>query len=443
VFLNLGNALKEQGKLDEALASYRQAIQLAATSAANFSNYLFCLNYDPRVSPAELYAEHCRWDQLHGEAPDSGSGPAPLWDSQRRLRVGYVSPDMYQHAAARFIEPILANHDRDQVETFCYAEVGAPDAITEKLRALAHHWRPTLGRTDAEVVDQIRADGIDILVDLAGHTAHNRLRVFTYEPAPVQVTYLGYPNTTGLRTMDYRLTDAIADPPGEPVCHSEELIRLPGCFCCYAPPEQAPAVSPLPAQANGYVTFGSLQNLGKLNDAVLDLWCTLLRAVPTSRLLVFRHTLTGGTQEYFREQFTRRGIGGERLMLRHIAPAPDGYFGVYRDVDISLDPFPWSGHTTACESLWMGVPILTLYGNRHAGRMAASLLTQLRMTGWVTRTPAEYVDRAVQIAKHPERLATLRSGLRDWMRQSPLCDGKTFTAGLEQVYRDLCRRACK
>jgi protein O-GlcNAc transferase len=443
VLLNLGNALKEQGRAEEALASYRAALEIQPDSAAAFSNYLFCLNYDPRATPAELFAEHRRWDRVHGEVPDTGSGPASIWDSQRRLRVGYVSPDFYYHAAARFIEPILAHHDPEQVETFCYAEVGAPDEVTAKLRALAHQWRPTLGLTDAAVVDLIRADGIDILVDLAGHTAHNRLRVFAFEPAPVQATYLGYPNTTGLRTMDYRLTDAVADPPGEPVCHTEELIRLPGCFCCYAPPAQAPDVSPLPAQTNGYVTFGSLQNLAKLNGAVLDLWCALLRAIPTARLLVFRHTLKGETEAAFREQFARRGITGARLQLRHMAEAPAGYFGVYRDVDIALDPFPWNGHTTACEALWMGVPVLALYGNRHAGRMAASVLNQVRLTGWVARTAAEYVERAVQIAQHWERLAALRAGLRDWMRQSPLCDGKTFTRGLEQIYRDLCRRASK
>jgi predicted O-linked N-acetylglucosamine transferase (SPINDLY family) len=441
VLLNLGNALKEQGKLDEALACYRQALELPPESAATFSNYLFCLNYDPRVTPAQLFEEHRRWDRLHGEVPDTGSGPAPVWDSQRRLRVGYVSPDLYFHAAARFIESFLTHHDPEQVETFCYAEVGAPDEVTARLRALAHQWRPTLGLSDLEVVERIRADGIDILVDLAGHTAHNRLRVFAYEPAPVQVTYLGYPNTTGLRTMDYRLTDAIADPPGEPICHTEELIRLPGCFCCYTPPAQAPEVSPLPAQTNGYVTFGCLQNLAKLNGAVLDLWCELLRAIPTARLLVFRHTLKGEAQEYFRQQFARRGISAAQLQLRHIAEAPAGFLGVYRDIDISLDPFPWNGHTTACESLWMGVPVLTLYGNRHAGRMAASVLHQLNLGGWVARTPAEYIERAVQVARHWNRLSTLRAGLRDWMRQSPLCDGKTFTRGLEQVYRDLCRQS--
>jgi predicted O-linked N-acetylglucosamine transferase (SPINDLY family) len=443
VLLNLGNAVKEQGKVDEALAAYRQALELQPDSAANFSNYLFCRNYDPRATPAELFAEHRRWDHLHGDVSDLESGPAPLWDSRRRLRVGYVSPDFYYHAAARFIEPILANHDPDQVETYCYAEVAAPDEVTTRLRGLAQHWHSTLGRTDTQVVDLIRAHGIDILVDLAGHTAHNRLRVFAYEPALVQVTYLGYPNTTGLRTIDYRLTDAVADPPGEPICHTEELVRLPGCFCCYAPPAQAPDVSPLPAQTNGYVTFGSLQNLAKLNGAVLDLWCDLLRAIPTARLLVFRHTLKGETAEYFRAQFARRGITGAQLQLRHVAEAPTGYFGVYRDIDVALDPFPWNGHTTACESLWMGVPVLTLYGNRHAGRMAASVLTQLKLTGWITRTPAEYVERAVQIARHWERLATLRTGLRDWMRQSPLCDGKTFVRGLEQVYRGLCSRSSK
>jgi predicted O-linked N-acetylglucosamine transferase (SPINDLY family) len=442
VLINLANALMEQGQLHEALPCYQQALRLQPDSAANRSCWLVCLNYAPDATPADLFEEHRRWGELHGRAPLLGPLPGHDRDPERRLRVGYFSPDFYHHAASRFIEPILANHDGRQVETYCYAEVGAPDAVTARLHALAHHWRSTFGLSDMQVVERVRADRIDILVDLAGHTAHGRLGVFTRKPAPVQVTYLGYPNTTGLETIDYRLTDEIADPSGEPVCHTETLLRLPGGFCSYAPPANAPAVAPLPAVRNGYVTLGSLQNLAKLNARVLDLWAGVLNALPAARLLLFRHTLVGGTQEYFRAEFARRGIVGDRLRLEHVADPVDGYFGVYHGVDIALDCFPWSGHTTACEALWMGVPVLALYGNHHAGRMAASVLHRLGLDDWIARTPEQYVDLARRHAGDWDRLAQLRAGLREQMRQSSLCDGKNFTQNLEQVFRTVWRRAC-
>jgi predicted O-linked N-acetylglucosamine transferase (SPINDLY family) len=276
-------------------------------------------------------------------------------------------------------------------------------------------------------------------VDLAGHTG-GRLGVFSRQPAPVQVTYLGYPATTGLSAVHYQLTDAVADPPGEPPCHTEELVRLPGGFCCYAPPDAAPAVAPPPSWSRGFVTFGSLHKLAKLNGDVLDLWCAVLRALPSARLLVFRDALWGRTRDYFREQFAQRGIAEDRLILGHRVGETETFLAVYRDVDILLDTFPWGGHATACEAMWMGVPVLTLLGDRHAGRMVASVLTRLGLTDLVARTPEGFVVRAVELANDPDRLACLRAGLREQMRASPLCDGPTFTRHLEAAYRELWRR---
>jgi predicted O-linked N-acetylglucosamine transferase (SPINDLY family) len=436
---NLGIALAHQGRPAEARASFEQALRLKPDFAGAHSNLLFLANYDPQADAEALFAEHRRWESMHGQVPARrvhGNDRRP----ERRLRVGYVSPDFCKHPVAYFVEPILAHHRPEQVETICYTEVPFPDAVTARLRALAHGWRSTCGLTDAQVADLIRGDGIDILVDLAGHSAGSRLRAFAYKPAPVQVTYLGYPNTTGLTTVDYRLTDAVADPPDEPVRHTEDLVRLPGAFCCYAPPTEAPDVTALPAQKAGYLTFGSLHNVNKLNAPVLDLWSTILQALPSARLLVYRHTLTGSARDNLHEQLMQRGIAGERLDLRH--QAAGGHLAVYGEVDVSLDVFPWSGHTTACESLWMGVPVLTLYGTRHAGRMASSALSQLRLADWIAPTPEAFLARAVQLAADLEGLALLRSRLRDLMRGSPLCDGPAFVRRLEDAYRTMWRRWC-
>jgi predicted O-linked N-acetylglucosamine transferase (SPINDLY family) len=247
-----------------------------------------------------------------------------------------------------------------------------------------------------------------------------------------------------MTTVDYRLTDEIADPPGEPVCHTEQLYRLPGGFCCYTPPPAAPDPNPLPAVQKGYVTFGSLHALHRLNPAVLDLWCAILRAVPKAHLVIFRHTLQGQTQERLHRQLVERGIEPSRIDLRHGKAKEGGrYLGVYHDIDISLDTFPWSGHTTACESLWMGVPMITLRGTRHAGRMVSSILTHLSLADLITETPEQYQERAVQLIQDLDKLAQLRNGLREQMKSSPLCDCKNFTRVLEGAYREMWTRWCQ
>jgi protein O-GlcNAc transferase len=437
---NLGNVLKEQGRLEEAAYYYDQAFKCRPGFAGAHSNLLICWNYDPTSDPDALFAEHRRWAELHARVT-----PASVHDNDRtadrRLRLGYVSPDFYHHAVAHFVEPIFQHHDPQQVEIYCYAEVIADDAVTSRFRGRAHVWRSTVGLSDAEIMEQVRADRIDILVDLAGHTANSRLGVFAHKPAPVQITYLGYPNTTGLTAVDYRLTDSIADPPGEPVRYTEELVRLPHAFC-YAVLEDAPETAPPPVCTSGRVTFGSLHNLAKLNGQVLDLWCAILRAVPSARLLVFRHTLQGSARDYFHGQLTQRGIGPDRFDLRSTIEASPNYLKVYASVDIALDAFPWNGHTTACEALWMGVPVVTLYGERYAGRMAASALTALGLTELIARSPEKYVAIAADWAGDVDRLDRLRSGLRERMRTSPLCDGAGFTRSLEEAYRILWRRWC-
>jgi predicted O-linked N-acetylglucosamine transferase (SPINDLY family) len=434
----LATALSNSGQLADSITHFREALRLKPDMSVVHSCLLDALNFDPDMQREELLAEHRRWDAAHGQIVGLGQHSNHDRDPQRRLRIGYLSGDFIRHIAVHFIEPILAHHDPEQAEVFCYADVVAPDARTTKLWSLAAQWRSISGIGDVEVAGMVYNDHIDILVDLGGHTG-SRLGVFARRPAPVQVTYLGYPNTTGLSAMNYRLTDNVADPPGEPVCHAEELVRLPGGFCCYAPHGGIPEPNRLPAQVAGFLTFGSLHKLAKLNDRVLELWCDLLRAVPSSRLLLFRDNLRGQVRDDLRRRFVDRGINEVRLVFPDVVPGQN-FLQVYQSVDIALDVFPWNGHATACEGLWMGVPVLTLAGNRHAARMVASVLTQLSMTDWIARAPEEYIAKAASWTGRLDELAALRVGLRERMRISPLCDGKRFTRELETAYRDMWER---
>ncbi len=440
-WLGLGVVLAAQGLIPEAREAFHQARSLQSEDPTTQSAYLYFLNFDPETNRAELAAEHRRW----GETLVRGHPLHPFTnarDPERRLRVGYLSPDFRAHPVAAFVAPLLARHDRRQVEVFAYAEVAQPDAVTERLRGLVNRWRDTVGLADERVAEMIRADGIDLLVDLAGYTLNHRLDVLARRAAPVQVSYLGYPCTTGLPTVDYRLVDAVTDPPDEAWHGTETLVRLEPVFCCYAPFSDAPPVQPTPALRNGFLTFGSLHKPEKLNDRVLDLWCRLLHAVPGSRLLLVREGLEGTTGQALLERFARRGVAAPRVACRSLRPMGARHLDAYAEIDVLLDPFPWGGHATACEALWMGVPVLTLRGDRHAGRMVASVLSCLGLNDWVSETPEEYVARAVQAAGEPEELARLREGLRERVRQSALCDAESFTRQLEAAYRGMWRQWC-
>jgi protein O-GlcNAc transferase len=444
---NLGCAHMEQGRADLAAPCFDAALRLQPDMASAQSNRLFCMNYDPQVDPATLFDEHCRWGQrqemkVHAERQIYRNHHKQRFDRdpQRRLRIGYVSPDFRGHALARYLEPVLVNHDPQRVEVFCYAEVARPDDMTERMRKVVHGWRWTCGQTDARVAQQILDDKIDILVDLAGHTRYGRLLAFALKPAPIQATWLGYMNTTGLSAMDYRITDAVLDPPGLPVRDTEELLRLPGGMCCFAQVEDTPAVSPLPALRKEHLTFGSLNNLFKLNARVFDQWSELLKALPTARLLMFHHTLTAAASDYVRRQFAERGIAGDKLDLRRGSGGP-GYLNVYEEIDVSLDSFPCTGGVTTCESLWMGVPVLTLCGARPMGRNSAAILTTVGLTDWITQTPDEYRALAVGLGNQIDELSRLRAGLRNQMLVT-LCDGRRFTKVLEEAYRIMWGRWC-
>ena len=370
---------------------------------------------------------------------------ANVREAARRLKIGYVSPDFRGHSVAYFVEPLLKGHDRQAVEVFCYAEVTRPDTVTAHLQGLVDHWLVTVGLSDEELAERIRADGIDILVDLAGHTANNRLRVFARKPAPVQVTWLGYPNTTGLEAIDYRLVDAVTDPVGEAdAWASETLVRLEGGFLCYGGLKDAPEPTVPPCLKTGTVTFGSFNNPAKVSAATFDAWATLLSRLPQARLLLKGKPFAdAATRALFLARLGERGVAAERVELVAWLPGTAAHLALYHRVDIALDPFPYNGTTTTCEALWMGVPVVTLRGDRHAGRVGASLLSQIGLTDLIANSVEEYVEIALALARNPGRLDDLRRALRPRMAASPLCDGRAFARKMEAAFRTMWQVWCE
>ncbi len=437
---SLGVVLTQMGDIEAALDCYRSALRLNPRHATAHSCLLFALNNDAAREPAELAAEHRRWEEIHAQGIAPATEHCNVREPERKLRVGYVSPDFRDHSVAYFIDDILACHDSTAVETICYADVLRPDDRTARLRRLAGTWRDICGKTDAEVAELIRSDGVDILVDLAGHTAGNRLLVFARKPAPIQVAYLGYPNTTGLRSMDYRLTDKLADPIGQDVFYTEKLIRLTGGFLCYQPLMESPAVAPLLALEKGYVTFGSFNNLAKINPKVVKLWAELLQVAQGARLLIKNTSLTdSATREHYHALFEEQDIPRERIELVGHTPTQVEHLALYRRMDIALDTFPYNGTTTTCEALWMGVPVITLAGKTHAGRVGVSILNNAGFGEWVAQTPGQYISLAAAMARDVPALTALRGSLRQRFADSVLCDGQAFARKVEAAYREMWR----
>jgi predicted O-linked N-acetylglucosamine transferase (SPINDLY family) len=434
---NIGAVLKDQGKLNEAIAQFERALAVKPDFVAAHSNLLFCLLYDERLSCDQLLAAHRQWDTRYGRGVPRPSGYANERSAGRRLKIGYVSGDFRQHSVAWFLEPLLTAHDHEAVEVFCYAEVKRPDPVTERFKALADHWRVTVGRSDEAVAAQIAADGIDILVDLAGHTAANRLLVFARKPAPVQVSWLGYPSSTGLSAIDYRLVDAVTDREDDlGSAASEELVRLDGAFLCYGPPADAP--TPAPRLESSVITFGSFNNPTKYSAATMDAWAELLSRMPAARLVLKGLPFTDtSTQALYHARFRQRGVPPQRITLWGRTADRSTHLAHYREIDIALDPFPYNGTTTTCEALWMGVPTVTLSGDRHSGRVGASLLTSVGLTELIAHDVEEYIAIAVRLANDRARLVDLSRSLRRQMAASPLCDAHGFARKIEAVYRSM------
>lgn len=440
----IGGILQNRGLTEEAIAYYRQGLAIAPGLHKLHSELLLSLNcVTTDDDTADLSAEHARWGKLYAP-PSSPAKHANAPDPERRLRVGYVSPDLREHSVAYFFEPLLASHNPENVETYCYAEVASPDSATKRLQSLSTHWLNTCGMNDRQLADRIRADGIDILVDLAGHTANNRLLVFALKPAPLQVSYLGYPNTTGLAAMDYRFTDEHADPPGATDSfHTEKLIRLPHGFLCYRAPTDSPPARIPPAVERGYVTFGSFNHLPKVTPEAVALWAAVLLAVPNSRM-VMKNTgfSVPAARDRYASLFAGHGIDPNRLDLLGPTHSAIEHLATYRQVDIALDSFPYNGTTTTCEALWMGVPVVAIAGRMHAGRVGVSLLSQVGLDTLIADTPDEYTRIASSLTRNISELATLCASLRPRMESSPLCNEKCFAADVEAAYRSIWRQWC-
>ena len=438
---NLGNALKDQGALDEAVASFRRAMELNPNLPTAHSNLLYTLIFSPGYDAQAILEEHRHWSRRFAE-PLSDLIQPHLNDcsAHRRLRVGYVSADFRDHAMSFVTVPVLSAHDHENFEIHCYSDVARPDEITARLRSLADVWRSIAGLSDEQVAGLVRADGIDILVDLTMHMALNRLLVFARKPAPVQVSWLAYPGTTGLSTIDYRLTDPYIDPPGlHDLNYSEESIRLPDTFWCYDPLAAEPAVNALPAKENGCITFGCLNNFCKVNDSVLKLWAQVLTAVDGSRLLLLAPE--GSVRRRTLDLLEREGVSRDRVTF--VARQPRRrYLELYHRIDIGLDTFPYNGHTTSLDGFWQGVPVVTLVGDTPVARAGLSLLTNLGLPELVAETPDQFVSIAVALAGDVPRLVELRATLRDRLRASPLSDAPRFARMIEAAYREMWRRWC-
>jgi len=439
---NLGTVYQDQCRMAEAVACFRTALELKPDHAVAHSNLLMNLQYDTALTPEELLKESRAWEcrQLAGATvmPPLETNPDPA----RRLRIGYVSGDLRRHPVGYFLDGVLASHDREHFEVFCYANQSFGDDLTDRLRKNSDQWRAIFGWNDDSVAELIRKDAIDILIDLSGHTARNRLLVFGRRPAPVQATWAGYVGTTGLSAMDYLISDPRETPEGTDHWYVESVMRLPDCYVCYSPPEYAPPVGPLPARRNGYLTFGCFNNLAKLNRSVTELWIRLLQELPNARLLLATKALGDpSVSRRFQQIFAAGGVE-DRVVFSGMVPHPE-LLARYGEVDVALDPFPYSGGLTTLEGLWMGVPAITLGGDRFASRHSLSHLTAAGLPEFIVADQSAYLAKAVSLAHDLARLESIRSGLRERMKSSPLCEARRFTGHLEEAYRSMWCRWCE
>ncbi|UCG46551.1 MAG: tetratricopeptide repeat protein [Phycisphaerales bacterium] len=443
LWANLARVLMETGDLQEGIDLLRKALKAMPGNAQAHSNLLFRLHQLQNLDPQKLFAEHRQWGRIH--APPAMAAPSHdnVYDVDRKLRVGYISPDFRRHSVAYFFESLLDGHNRRAVELYGYGSVEFPDQVTERLKEKFDFYRDIRNVDDDAAAALIRQDSIDILVDLSGHVGDNRLLVLARKPAPIQVTYLGYPDTTGMQAIDYRLTDMLADRPEAQKLHTEELVFLPEGFLCYRPPDFAPPVAPLPAGEKGYITFGTFNNNCKINPVIGKIWAEVLGSVPGSRLLL---KLKGGDALQLRDRYIRRferwGVDPARVGLCGWK-SPDQHLQLYGQIDIALDTYPYNGTTTTCEALWMGVPVITLIGQCHASRVGLSILNRVGLEFFAASTPGEYVAKAVSLATSRAALGRIRDSMRARIAASGLCYAKGFARHVEAAYRQMWRRWCR
>ena len=431
---NIGNLLKDRARGMDALPQYQKSMELNPDDRDAPSNYLLCHMYIPDMDPKLVFEEHKKW----GISTTKKSPPAFKFkprEAGAKIRVGFLSADLCHHPVAYFIEPIFRSYDRDRFEFVAYGDQRKSDEFSAHLSKQVDLWRETSSYDDRALAKLIHEDRVDILFELAGHTAYNRLGVFALKPAPVQVSYLGYPGTTGLPAIDFRITDNFADPQGTTEhLHTEKLIRLPGCAWCFEPDAVAPEVAPLPALKNGYVTFGCFNNMAKLNPDLFETWAEILLRVPGSHLHLKARTLTDdGVRKELKSYFTDRGIEEDRLdFFGHTRKIVE-HLSHYHSVDIALDSFPYHGTTTTCEAMWMGCPVITRAGKTHVSRVGVSLLNAVGLPEFIAQTPEEYIQMAVNLSADTEKLSNLRAGFRDRLTASDLMNAPLFAKRICEI----------
>ena len=436
----LGNVQLTCGRADLAIETYRRSLSIDPSNVIAHDNLLMAMNLAIGDDAPALFDEHVRWREQHASPFERLSTPPPRDRSAgRKLRVGYISPDFREHAVAYFFEPLLAAHDRDAFSVTLYAHVRFEDGFSQRLKSMADRWRLIAGLSDDQVAQRVREDEIDILIDLAGHSSDNRLLVLARRPAPVQVSYLGYPNTTGLRACDYLITDVHQDPPGTEAFHTEKLIRLPRTMHCYRPSDRAPEVRVDETYA-GPLRFGSFNRLEKLTPATLNLWLPLLRAVPDSTLTIKSPAMADpDTRAGLVERFNDGGVDESRLILLPRDASLADHFARYHEVDVALDSYPYNGTTTTCEALWMGVPVLSLQGPTRVARTTAGILRSVGLDELIAESREQFVQTGASLASNRAYLRELRATMRDRVRTSPLMDATSLARAVEQAFYDHIR----
>jgi protein O-GlcNAc transferase len=425
---NLGNVHQRQCNIALAIECYRRALEIDPGLSMAMQNIAFCMHFTDDYSPEDIAQAHRDWAARFEAARGPAlTAPPPINLAKPRLRVGFMSPDFRDHPVAAFFRPLIRHWPRERFELWFYSEVRSPDAVTDWLRQRSDGWVDTPGLDDSALAHRIRADGIDILVDLCGHTGGSRLLVMAHRPSSVQVSWLGYFDTTGMKSVDFLVADTVCVQPGDEPRFTETVVRLPEDFVCYEPPSVMPPIGQLPADARGSFTFGSQNQLVKLTPRVIALWARIVNAVPDSRLLLAGRALNdASTRERFVKDFELHGLSRSRLELRPSAPQQT-VLATYNEIDLALDPFPCAGGTTTCEALVMGVPVLSLFGDRFAGRHSAAHLQAAGLGEFVVHSEEAYAAKAVALARQAEPLRRLRNCLRQRLAQTHLCDGSRFS----------------
>jgi predicted O-linked N-acetylglucosamine transferase (SPINDLY family) len=437
---NLGNVYKDQGRLDEAIVQFRRALELESNPLYH-SNLIYSLHYHPGYSPEAIFQEMQVYDRTYVQAFAEAIRPHEADRTPgRKLRIGYMSADFRQHALGLYLMPLMEKHDREQYEIYCYADVTKADFYTFRHRQFANVWRDTHGLTDEEITEAIRRDKIDILIDLHQHMGGNRLLIFARRPAPVQIGFAGYPNSSGVSTIDYRLTDPYLEPAEEKAFPSSEVVlRLPKTWWCYHAVAEVP-VNELPALGGEHFTFGNLNNFCKLNTQTYDLWAQVMHAVDHSRLILLAPE--GKHRDRTVDYLAKQGISPERVKFVNRTGSVE-YYKYYHEIDMCIDSFPYNGHTTSMDSFFMGVPVTSYRGSTAWGRGTWSQASNLGLPELVARTPEDFVRRSVELAHDIPRLVELRRSLRERMRASPLMDAEGFARGVEAAYRQAWEKFCR